>query len=103
MPCWSTASASEPHPEERPLSETFGPSVRRSAVPLSRDTRRRSRRALSLMMTAEAWIKVATFAAGYLLFLWALTWPLRHASWLQSHRFEADRRQARWQSHFGGR
>ena len=55
-------------------------------------------------MTTDTLIKVGISAASYLLFLWVLTWPLRHASWLKSRRWEAHRRQAfRWQTHYGGR
>jgi hypothetical protein len=55
-------------------------------------------------MTTDALIQVGISAAAYALFLWFLTWPLRNASWLQSARFEAHRRQAlRWQNQRGGR
>jgi hypothetical protein len=55
-------------------------------------------------MSTDTLIRVGTYAAAYLLFLWLLTWPLRHAVWLQSLRWEMHRRQAsRWQTHFGGR
>jgi hypothetical protein len=55
-------------------------------------------------MTSHELTQVGMFLAGYVLFLWLLTWPLRHATWLQRMRFEAHRRQTlRWLDQHGGR
>ena len=45
-------------------------------------------------MSTDALTQAGIIVAAYALLLWFLTWPLRNASWLQSLRFDAQRKQA---------